>query len=97
MEDILVDKISAFIATDPALWFKMAESTFELAVPQSITDERTKYNYCVSHSSPDSAMAVRDDSGESKSQEIRTILSGEQLGDRKPSVISCDAAELRIA
>ncbi|GFW75841.1 uncharacterized protein TNCV_4430231 [Trichonephila clavipes] len=38
----------------------MLESTFELAVPKPITDERTKYNYCVAHLSPDAAMAVRD-------------------------------------
>ncbi|GFX16087.1 uncharacterized protein TNCV_4703451 [Trichonephila clavipes] len=81
------------------------ESTFELAVPKPITDERTKYNYCVAHLSPDMALAVRDvilspgstnpcsklkdediaRCGESKSQEIRRILAGEQLGDRKPS------------
>ncbi|GFQ81692.1 uncharacterized protein TNCT_378371 [Trichonephila clavata] len=83
----------------------MLESTFELAVPKPITDERTKYNYCVAHLSPDAAMAVRDvilspvttnpysklkeeviaRCGESKSQEIRRLLAGEQLGDRKPS------------
>ncbi|GFY00979.1 uncharacterized protein TNCV_1363851 [Trichonephila clavipes] len=45
---------------DPVLWFGMIESTFELAVPKPITDERTKYNYCVAHLSPDTAMAVRD-------------------------------------
>ncbi|GBL94169.1 hypothetical protein AVEN_163497-1 [Araneus ventricosus] len=38
----------------------MVESTFELAVTKPITDERTKYNYCVSHLSPDAAMAFRD-------------------------------------
>ncbi|GFV88285.1 uncharacterized protein TNCV_4543311 [Trichonephila clavipes] len=83
----------------------MLESTFELAVPKPITDERTKYNYCVAHLSPDAAMAVRDvilspgsinpysklkdeviaRCGERKSQEIRRLLAGEQLGDRKPS------------
>ncbi|GFV00646.1 uncharacterized protein TNCV_4752831 [Trichonephila clavipes] len=83
----------------------MLGSTFELAVPKPITDERTKYNYCVAHLSPDAAMAVRDvilspgsinpysklkddvtaRCGESKSQEIRRLLAGEQLGDRKPS------------
>ncbi|GFX31055.1 uncharacterized protein TNCV_2025581 [Trichonephila clavipes] len=38
----------------------MLESTFELAVTKPITDEHTKYNYCVAHLSPDAAMAVRD-------------------------------------
>ncbi|GFY01378.1 uncharacterized protein TNCV_849861 [Trichonephila clavipes] len=93
------------VSSDPALWFGMLESTFELAVPKPITDERTKYNYCVAHLSPDAAVAVRDvilspgsinpysklkdeviaRCGESKSQEIRRLLAGEQLGDRKPS------------
>ncbi|GFR32630.1 uncharacterized protein TNCT_318171 [Trichonephila clavata] len=105
MEDISAVKIPAFVSSDPALWFGMLESTFELAIPKPITDERTKYNYCVAHLSPDAAMAVRDvilspgstnpysklkeeviaRCGESKSQEIRRLLAGEQLGDRKPS------------
>ncbi|GFX78392.1 uncharacterized protein TNCV_3034351 [Trichonephila clavipes] len=103
MEDISAVKIPAFVSSDPALWFGMLESTFELAVPKPITDERTKYNYCVAHLPPDAAMAVRDvilspgsinpysklkdgviaRCGESKSQEIRRLLAGEQLGDRK--------------
>ncbi|GFY33629.1 uncharacterized protein TNCV_4593411 [Trichonephila clavipes] len=60
MEDISAVKIPAFVSADPALWFGMLESTFELAVPKPITNERTKYNYCVAHLSPDAAMAVRD-------------------------------------
>ncbi|GFW24856.1 uncharacterized protein TNCV_1961211 [Trichonephila clavipes] len=60
MEDISAVKIPAFVSSDPALWFGMLELTFELAVPKPITDERTKYNYCVAHLSPDAAMAVRD-------------------------------------
>ncbi|GFV68882.1 uncharacterized protein TNCV_1985461 [Trichonephila clavipes] len=60
MEDISAVKIPAFVSSDPALWFGMLDSTFELAVPKPITDERTKYNYCVAHLSPDAAMAVRD-------------------------------------
>ncbi|GFV97378.1 uncharacterized protein TNCV_2038881 [Trichonephila clavipes] len=71
--------------------------------PKPITDESTKYNYCVVRLSPDAATAVRDvilspgstnlfsklkdeviaRCGESKSQEIRRLLTGEQLGDRK--------------
>ncbi|GFX04530.1 uncharacterized protein TNCV_900591 [Trichonephila clavipes] len=105
MEDISAVKIPAFVSSDLALWFRMFEWTFELEVPKSISDERTKYNYCVAHLSPDAAMAVRDvilspgsinpysklkdeviaRCGESKSQEIRRLLAGEQLGDRKPS------------
>ncbi|GFY16496.1 uncharacterized protein TNCV_735251 [Trichonephila clavipes] len=105
MEDISAVKIPAFVSSDPALWFGMLESTFELAVPKPITDERTKYNYCVAHLSTDAAMAARDvilspgsinpysklkdeviaRCGESKSQEIRRLLAGDQLGDRKPS------------
>ncbi|GFY28463.1 uncharacterized protein TNCV_1971161 [Trichonephila clavipes] len=60
MEDILAVKIPAFVSSDPALWFGMLELTFELAVPSPITDERTKYHFCVAHLSPDAAMAVRD-------------------------------------
>ncbi|GBM43834.1 hypothetical protein AVEN_166231-1 [Araneus ventricosus] len=102
MEGISAVKILAFIANDHALWFKMVESTFQLAVPKPITDERTKYNYCVSHLSPYGEIEVRYVilSSESKdpysklnkeviarcrkgkSQEIRLLLAGEQLGDR---------------
>lgn len=105
MTEISAVKMPLFIPTDPALWFKMVESTFELAVPKAITESKTKYNYCVSHLPPDIAMTVRDvilspdvtdpflmlkneviaRCGESKSQEIRRLLTGEQLGDRKPS------------
>ncbi|GFW77508.1 uncharacterized protein TNCV_2499001 [Trichonephila clavipes] len=53
-------KIPALVSSDPALWFGMLKSTFELAVPKPITDEHVKYNYCVAHLSPDVAMAVRD-------------------------------------
>ncbi|GFR10964.1 uncharacterized protein TNCT_713501 [Trichonephila clavata] len=60
MEDISAVKIPAFVSSDPTLWFGMLESTFELAIPKPITDERTKYNYCVAHLSPVAAMAVRD-------------------------------------
>ncbi|GFR15394.1 uncharacterized protein TNCT_268001 [Trichonephila clavata] len=60
MEDISAVKIPAFVSSDPALWFGMLESTFELAVPKPITDIRIKYNYYVAHLSPDAAIAVRD-------------------------------------
>ncbi|GFX41642.1 uncharacterized protein TNCV_3110381 [Trichonephila clavipes] len=107
MEDISAVKIPAFVcvcvSSVPALWFGMLESTFELAVPKPITDERTKYNYCVAHFSPDAAMAVRDvilspgsinpysklkdeviaRCGESKSQEIRCLLAGEQIENQR--------------
>ncbi|GFX48477.1 uncharacterized protein TNCV_583771 [Trichonephila clavipes] len=63
MEDISAVKIPAFVSSVPALWFGMLESTFELAVQKPITDDRTKYNYCVAHLSPDAAMAVRDPDG----------------------------------
>lgn len=105
MNETAAVKIPAFIPTDPALWFTMVESTFQLAVPKPITDSRTKYNYCVANLPPEIAMTVRDviispdnsdpfknlkdeiiqRCGETKSQEIRRLLAGEQLGDRKPS------------
>ncbi|GFU76131.1 uncharacterized protein TNCV_4120521 [Trichonephila clavipes] len=69
--------IPPFIQRDPALWFYMIESTFELASPKPITESKTKYNYAVSHLPPDIATVVRD--------EIRRLLAGESLGDRKPS------------
>ncbi|GFW01059.1 transposon Tf2-8 polyprotein [Trichonephila clavipes] len=63
--------IPPFIQRDPALWFYMIESTFELASPKPITESKTKYNYAVAHLPPDI--------------EIRRLLAGESLGDRKPS------------
>ncbi|GBM85584.1 hypothetical protein AVEN_207743-1 [Araneus ventricosus] len=97
--------IPPFIQPDPALWFRMLESTFELASPKPITESKTKYNYVVAHLPPEIATVVRDviiqpDSSdpyadltikiidrcsESKKQEIRRLLAGESLGDRKPS------------
>ncbi|GFU75342.1 hypothetical protein TNCV_3510271 [Trichonephila clavipes] len=52
--------IPRFIQRDPALWFYMIESTFELASPKPITESKTKYNYAVSHLPPDIATVVRD-------------------------------------
>ncbi|GFW85785.1 uncharacterized protein TNCV_854341 [Trichonephila clavipes] len=60
MEDISAVNIPAFVSSDPALWFGMLESTFELTVPKPITDARTKYNYCVAHLSPVEAMAAQN-------------------------------------
>ncbi|GFW01064.1 uncharacterized protein TNCV_1763021 [Trichonephila clavipes] len=94
-----------FIQRDPALWFYMIESTFELASPKPITESKTKYNYAVSHLPPDIVTVVRDviiqpdisdpyselkakiieRCSENKTQEIRRLLAGESLGDRKPS------------
>lgn len=53
-------KIPNFIPFDPSLWFSMLESTFELAIPKSITENKTKHNYCVAHLSPDAIILVRD-------------------------------------
>ncbi|GFY06782.1 transposon Ty3-I Gag-Pol polyprotein [Trichonephila clavipes] len=97
--------IPPFIQRDPALWFYMIESTFELASPKPITESKTKYNYAVSHLPPDIATVVRDviiqpdisdpsselkakiieRCSENKTQEIRRLLAGESLRDRKPS------------
>ncbi|GFX02507.1 retrovirus-related Pol polyprotein from transposon 17.6 [Trichonephila clavipes] len=52
--------IPPFIQRDPALWFYMIESTFELASPKPITESKTKYNYAVSHLPPDIATVVCD-------------------------------------
>lgn len=105
MSDISAVKMPNFIPADPALWFHMIESTFELATPKPITESKTKYNYCVATLPADAAVLVRDvilnpdatdpyqklkdaivtRCGESKTQEIKHLLAGEQLGDRKPS------------
>ncbi|KAF8791342.1 uncharacterized protein LOC129959660 [Argiope bruennichi] len=97
--------IPPFIKPDPALWFHMLDSTFELASPKAITESKTKYNYVVVHLPPEIATVVRDviiqphstdpysdlkaivieRCSESKTQEIRRLLAGESLGDRKPS------------
>ncbi|GFT80439.1 retrovirus-related Pol polyprotein from transposon 17.6 [Trichonephila clavipes] len=97
--------IPPFIQRDPALWFYMIESTFELASPKPITESKTKYNYAVSHLPPYIATVIRDviiqpdisdpyselkakiieRCSENKTQEIRRLLAGESLGDRKPS------------
>ncbi|GFW56026.1 uncharacterized protein TNCV_374321 [Trichonephila clavipes] len=74
MEDISVVKIPAFVLSDHVLWFGMLESIFELAAPKQITDDRTKYNYCVAHLSPDSAMTVRDQ----LPPNVQSILAGIQ-------------------
>ncbi|GBN03606.1 hypothetical protein AVEN_141230-1 [Araneus ventricosus] len=105
MEENCAVKMPPFYFGDPQLWFIMAETTFQLAIPKPITASATKYNYCVAHLSPEAAAIVRDvitcpdkddpykqlkeelikRCGESKSQEIRCLLAGEQLGDRKPT------------
>lgn len=105
MAEVSAVKIPPYNYSDPALWFILCESTFELGTPKAITDSKTKYNYVVSHIPPDAASLVRDilldpgtedpygkvkeelikRSGETSHQEIRKLLTGEQLGDRKPS------------
>lgn len=98
-------KVPIFNHADPALWFCMCESTFQLGTPKPITDPKTKYNYCVANLPPETASLVRDvlmnpnsedpykalkdaliaRSGESAHQEIRKLLQGENIGDRKPT------------
>ncbi|GFX04030.1 uncharacterized protein TNCV_4679331 [Trichonephila clavipes] len=85
MEYILAVKIPAFVSSNPALWYGMLESTFELAVPKPVTDERTKYNYCVTHLSLDAAMAVRDQ----LLPNVQSILASIQpLTDQKASDVA---------
>lgn len=105
MSEVSAIQIPVYNRSDPALWFLMCESTFELATPKPITESKTKYNYIVSHLPPEIASLIRDvlmnpdnntpyenlkselikRSGESSQQEIRQLLSGEELGSRKPS------------
>lgn len=116
MSEAAAVKIPLYNAMDPALWFAMCESTFELATPKAITDSKTKFNYCVSHLPPEIASLVRDiilkarsetsydelktaiveRCGESKTLEIRKLLAGEQLGDRKPSELLRDMTRLDV-
>ncbi|GBL77604.1 hypothetical protein AVEN_152853-1 [Araneus ventricosus] len=70
MSEVGAVQIPVYNRSDPALWFIMCESTFKLAVPKPITESVTKFNYVVSHLPP---------------EEIRQLLSGEELGTRKPS------------
>ncbi|GFT39121.1 transposon Tf2-9 polyprotein [Trichonephila clavipes] len=75
----------------------MCEQTLALGVSKPITDTGTKFNYIVSHLPPEAAAIVRqtDDMDETDpystikaqliQQEIRKLLTGEELGDRKPS------------
>ncbi|GFX03235.1 transposon Ty3-I Gag-Pol polyprotein [Trichonephila clavipes] len=65
--------IPPFIQRDPALWFYMIESTFELASPKPITE------------SNELKAKIIERCSENKTQEIRRLLAGESLGDRKPS------------
>ena len=53
-------RIPAFNFKDPALWFSMCDSTFELGTPKPVTDSRTKYNYVVAHLPPEAASTVRN-------------------------------------
>lgn len=98
MTDISAVRMPNFIPSDPALWFTMVETTFQTATPQPITVSKTKFNHCVPLLPPEISTKVRDviispdlreevisRCGESKTQEIRRLLAGEQLQDRQPS------------
>ena len=105
MNEVSAVRIPLYNHNDPALWFILCESSFELAVPKPITESRTKYNYAVANLPPDVAAIVRDvlikpsieqpyehlkeelikRSSESSQQELRKLLSSEELGVRKPS------------
>ncbi|GFU74288.1 transposon Tf2-9 polyprotein [Trichonephila clavipes] len=105
MNDVGAVKIPAYNFHDPALWFTMCDSTFQLGCPKAITDSKTKFNYIIAHLPPEAATIIRDvimnpdpvepyekarmelikRSGESFHQEIRKLLIGEELGDRRPS------------
>ncbi|GFV19013.1 hypothetical protein TNCV_4758981 [Trichonephila clavipes] len=105
MNDVGAVKIPAYNFHDPALWFTMRDSTFQLGCPKAITDSKTKFNYIIAHLPPEAATIIRDvimnpdpvepyekakmelikRSGESSHQEIRKLLIGEELGDRRPS------------
>ncbi|GFT11986.1 hypothetical protein TNCV_725911 [Trichonephila clavipes] len=60
MNDVGAVKIPAYNFHDPALWFTMCDSTFQLGCPKAITDSRTKFNYIIAHSPPEAATIIRD-------------------------------------
>ncbi|GBM73780.1 hypothetical protein AVEN_85176-1 [Araneus ventricosus] len=93
MAEVGAVQIPVYNRSDSALWLIMCESTFKLTVPKPITESVTKFNYVVSHLPPEVATdpythlktELINRSGESSQQEIRQLLSGEELGTRKPS------------
>lgn len=105
MTEISAVKIPVYNFSDPALWFTICESTFQLGCPKPVTESKTKYNYIIAHLPPEATTIIRDvilnpdendpythvktelikRSGESSQQEIRKLLIGEELGDRRPS------------
>lgn len=105
MNEVTAVKIPAYNFNDPALWFTICESTFQLGCPKAITESKTKFNYIIAHLPPEATSIIRDvilnpdsddpythvknelikRSSESAQQEIRKLLIGEELGDRRPS------------
>ncbi|GFU90808.1 transposon Ty3-I Gag-Pol polyprotein [Trichonephila clavipes] len=60
MNDVGAVKIPAYNFHDPALWFTMCDSTFQLGCPKAITDSKTKFNYIIAHLPPEAATIIRD-------------------------------------
>ncbi|GFT07357.1 transposon Tf2-11 polyprotein [Trichonephila clavipes] len=60
MNDVGAVKIPAYNFHDPALWFTMCDSTFQLGCLKAITDSKTKFNYIIAHLPPEAATIIRD-------------------------------------
>ncbi|GFY46169.1 uncharacterized protein TNIN_99211 [Trichonephila inaurata madagascariensis] len=60
MNDVSDIKIPAYNFNDPALWFTISDSTFQLCCLKAITDSRTKFNYSNTHRTPEADTMIRD-------------------------------------
>ncbi|GFU50422.1 transposon Tf2-9 polyprotein [Trichonephila clavipes] len=100
MAEITAVKIPPFNFNDPQLWFSTCERTFALGVPKAITDTYIVSNLppeataivrdlIITPDETDPYGAIQAQliqrTSESSQQEIRKLLTGEELGDRKPS------------
>ncbi|GFY46422.1 transposon Tf2-9 polyprotein [Trichonephila inaurata madagascariensis] len=89
----------------------MYDNTFQLGYPQTITDNKIKFNYIIAHLPPEAAAIVRDvimnfdiislkngNSGFDKTsshQDIRKLLLGDENGDRHLSELLCVMRRLK--
>ena len=60
MAEVSAVKIPVYNFSDPALWFTICESTFQLGCPKPVTESKTKYNYIIAHLPPEATTIIRD-------------------------------------